>query len=286
MEISKIGVVLPTYNDGDQWYQMLSRFTESLVHIREVDNLEFLVNYQNVDTKSYDDIMMSTLEDFIYSMNPTWGLIYRVSDPYPKPISMVKIRNDCMMLDPDCDLYLFVDDDMKFNSGAGDCYNEIIKFFEDNDDLGLVMSAGFLGGYNYKNQLKYTVKKHWTVCRGLFIRNLRTCADSPIYPVSALSIHEGGYEEMIAAMEVIRKGYKMATHFNNPTTHKVMPMDVGKEANKDCRYEDDQIHNIDRSFTSSSTYLAQEYGINLKIKKAKDYQNALELINLSRERGK
>lgn len=279
----KIGVVLPTYNDGDKWYEMLTRFSESLVNIRNVDNLKFLVNYQNCDTSTYDDIIMSTLEDFIYAMNPTWKLVYRVSDPYPKPISMVRIRNDCMMLDPDCDIYLFVDDDMKFNSGAGDCYNEIIKFFEDDPELGLVMSAGHLGGYNYQHQLKYTVKKHWTVCRGLFVRNLRTCVESPIYPASALQIHQGGYEEMLVAMEVVRSGRKMATHFNNPTTHKVMPMDVGKDANKDCRYEDDQIHNIDVSFTSSSAYLLQEYGINLNIKKAKDYQTALGLIDQSRK---
>lgn len=279
----KIGVVLPTYNDGDKWYEVLTRFSESLVNIRDVDNLKFLVNYQNCDTSTYDDIIMSTLEDFIYAMNPTWELVYRISDPYPKPISMVRIRNDCMMLDPDCDIYLFVDDDMKFNSGAGDCYNEIIKFFEDDPELGLVMSASHLGGYNYQHQLKYTVKKHWTVCRGLFIRNLRTCAESPIYPASALQIHQGGYEEMLVAMEVVRSGRKMATHFNNPTTHKVMPMDVGKDANKDCRYEDDQIHNIDVSFTSSSAYLLQEYGINLNIKKAKDYQTALGLIDQSRK---
>lgn len=277
----KIGVVLPTYNDGDKWYSMLTRFSESLVNIRDVDNLEFLVNYQNCDMSTYDDIIKSTLEDFVYAMNPTWGLIYRISEPYAKPISMVKIRNDCMMLDPDCDLYLFVDDDMKFNSGAGDCYNEIIKFFEDDPELGMVMSAGYLGGYNYEHQLKYTVKKHWTVSRGLFIRNLRTCPESPIYPASALQIHQGGYEEMLVAMEIVRSGRKMATHFNNPTTHKVMPMDVGKEANKDCRYEDDQIHNIDVSFTSSSAYLLHEYGVNISIRKAKDYQTALELIDRS-----
>jgi hypothetical protein len=88
---------------------------------------------------------------------------------------------------------------------------------------------------------------------------------------------------MIAAMEVVRCGYKMATHFNNPTTHKVMPMDVGKDANKDCRYEDDQIHNINNSFTSSSAYLSTEYGINLNIKRAKDYQTALNLIEVSRK---
>lgn len=88
---------------------------------------------------------------------------------------------------------------------------------------------------------------------------------------------------MIAAMEVVRRGYRMATHFNNPTTHKVMPMDVGKEANKECRYEDDQIHNVNNSFISSSTYLATEYGISMKIERAKDYQKALNLIEINRK---
>ena len=140
----KIGVVLPTYR-SENWREMILRFTNSLTSIQEVDNLEFLVNLQNIDPHSADMYYFEYLEDQIYQLNATWGLLYRISDPYPKPISMVRIRNDCMMLDLECDIYLFVDDDMKFNPGAGYCYNEIIRFFENDDHLGLVMSAGYLG---------------------------------------------------------------------------------------------------------------------------------------------
>lgn len=274
----KIGVVLPTYR-SENWREMILRFTNSLTSIQEVDNLEFLVNLQNMDPHSADMYYFEYLEDQIYQLNTTWGLLYRISDPYPKPISMVRIRNDCMMLDPDCDIYLLVDDDMKFNAGAGKCYNEIIEFFKNDDQLGLVMSAGFLGGYNYVGILKYSVKKHWTVCRGLFIRNLHTCEASPVYPESALRIHNGGYEEMIAAMEVVRSGHTMATHFNNPTTHKITPMDTGKSSNKQVRYEEDQIHNLDITFVSSSEYIRTEYGIDRIITSAKDYQSVLDSIN-------
>lgn len=274
----KIGVVLPTYR-SENWREMILRFTNSLTSIQEVDNLEFLVNLQNIDPHSADMYYFEYLEDQIYQLNTTWGLLYRISDPYPKPISMVRIRNDCMMLDPDCDIYLFVDDDMKFNPGAGHCYNEIIRFFEEDDQLGLVMSAGYLGGYNYVGTLKYATEKHWTVCRGLFLRNIHTCAESPIYPALALQIHNGGYEEMIAAMEIVRSKHKMATHFNNPTTHKITPMDTGKASSKGARYEDDQIHNIDITFETSSRYLLEEYGIDFQISQAKDYQLVLRLIS-------
>ena len=251
----KVGVVLPTYNDGKKWYEMLTRFTSSLYHIREVDNLEFLVNYQNIDPKSYDDIIMSNLEDMIYKLNPTWDLIYTVSPKYPKPISMVRIRNDCMKLDLECDLYLYLDDDVKFNPGAGECYKEIIQFFEADPKLGLVMSAGYLGGYNYVGKLKYAVEKHWMTNKGFFFRNLHISSESPIYPEEAISTHEGGYEEMLVAMEIAHNGYKMATHFNNPTTHKIQQMDVDSKKIKD-RYEDDAIHDLDTTFTSIQSYLS------------------------------
>lgn len=280
----RIGVVLPTYKDTTgKWFNMINRFLDSLQFISEVDGLVFLVNYQNVDpTYSDSTYILTKFEDVVYRTNPTWELNYVLSDPYPNPISMVRIRNDCMLLDPNCDLYLFIDDDMKFNKGAGARYNQIIQFFNDDPDLGLVMSAGFLGGYNYIDNLKYAVKKHWTVCRGLFIRNIHTCNKSPIYPEAALQMHEGGYEEMLVAWEMVRRGFLMATHFNNPTTHKVMFMDKDVSSDKDARYENDQIHNIDISFASASRYLKHEYGINLSIESARDYQRALGFINKMR----
>lgn len=275
------GVVLPTYNDKTKWYEMVIRFAESLPNISEVDNLVFLINYQNVDLFNPADAqVISTLESAIEETNPTWSLKGEIHS-YDKPISMVKVRSDCILMGEDeVDLFLFIDDDVKFNKGAGECYNEIIDFFENDEKLGLVMSAGFLGGYNYKHQIKKALEKHWTVCRGLFLRNLKKYANKSygVYPREVQMIHQGGYEEMIAAFEYVRLGYDLATHFNNPTTHKITTMDVDKDSKKDVRYTDDQIHNLERSFNSATDILWKVYDIDHEIKCAKDYQTALRLI--------
>lgn len=274
----KIGVVLPTYRDPNgKWDRIFKRFIDSLDNIENVNNLEFLVNYQN-PYKLSDNNLLDYLESRIRELNSTWSLKIK-SNTYDK-ISMVVIRNDCMKMNMDCDFYLFIDDDMKFNKGAGDCYNEMINFFKEDEELGMIMSAGFLGGYNYKHKLKYAISKHWYVCRGLMIRNLHISEDSPLYSKDILDLHEGGYEEMPIAMEVTSLGLKMATHFNNPTTHKIVMTD--KNNGKEARYSDDNIHKVDIAFDSISKFIKSRYNIDYEIKSNKDFQVVLNMINKNR----
>lgn len=276
MNINKIGVVLPTYNSGPEWKSMLKRFTESLVNISNVDNLEFLINAQHI-CESDDGGFLSECIQRMTEFNKTWKSKL-VIHHYEGPISMVNIRNDCMSLDPSCDLYMFVDDDIKFNKGAGDCYNEIIGFFESDPKLGMVMSAGYLGGYNYKHQIKKAVEKHWWTNRGLFFRNLHF-ENSPIFRSTTLDLHIGGYEDMLVAFTLLSEGYDLATHFNNPTSHKSTPMNGGDEKDSsNNRYESDNIHCTTPTFKSIERILSVEYGLTQEIKDRLDLIHALRNI--------
>lgn len=278
----RIGVVLPSYNYGfEGWSSNLDRFIDSLDNLSEIDNFEFLCNFQNINSEDCH-VVMGRLFSVIKRVNPTWSYKYVWREDKYDEVSMVKIRNDCMMLDPECDIYLFVDDDMKFNPGAALCYNDTISEFEKDPDLGLVMNAGFLGGYRYKRVLKYAVKKHWNTNKGLFIRNLHEQELSPIYSKNVLIHHKGGCEDMIAAFEVIKHKKKLATYFNNPTTHKGAFMEASKEESggrKDDRYNgSDEIHKLEITFKSSEAYLKAEFDLEFIISDIRDYQKALQLV--------
>lgn len=283
----KVGVVVPVYCSNDEWslWDLKERFIPHLEHIKSYNNYEFLININgNTENLIYDEIY-NNLCAAIRKHNPNWQLKLVITGMY-RPASMTRIRNDCMMLDPDCDLYLFVDDDTVFHNGCADNYEYIIKQFEEDNKLGVVMSAGFLGGYNYKGVLKYDYVKHWLTNRGLFLRNLHK-EQSPVYSNEALEYMKAGYEDMVAAMEEIAAGYKSATMFNNPTYSKPTKMEVGKESKKKDRYsdipEDHKIHNVLISLDSTSDYLNHRFKdipflSNFKLTDLPDFKIALKYI--------
>lgn len=229
--------------------------------------------------------VVASLASAIRAINSNWIVSVAVNGKY-KPVSMTRIRNDCMMLNPDCDLYLFVDDDTVFHNGCAENYEYIIEQFEKDDKLGMVMSAGFLGGYNYKGVLKYDYVKHWLTNRGLFLRNLHK-ENSPVYSDEALEYMKAGYEDMVASMEEIAAGYKSATMFNNPTFSKPTKMEVGKKSEKKDRYadvaEEDKIHNVSISLESTSDYLNHRFKdipelANFRLSDLPDFKTALKYI--------
>lgn len=282
----KVGVVVPVYCSGDEWslWDLKEKFIPHCEHIKSYDNYEFLININgNTENICLDDV--DKIVNAFEKINPNWIVRVHISGKY-KPVSMTQIRNDCMMLNPNCDLYVFVDDDTVFHDGCAENYEYIIKQFEEDDKLGMVMSAGFLGGYNYKGVLKYDYVKHWLTNRGLFLRNLHK-EQSPVYSIEALKYMKAGYEDMVAAMEEIAAGYKSATMFNNPTYSKPTKMEVGKESKKKDRYadvpEDEKIHNVSISLESTSDYLNHRFAdipqlANFRLTDLPDFKTALKYI--------
>lgn len=288
----KLGMVLPVYCDKNKTYvDRIDKFTTRLVHLKSIDNLEFLVNIQSEDSKDYHyvrEVLGSTGPLY----NNTWEFKFLESSYY-NPVSMAQIRNDCMMLDSNLDLYCFIDDDVYYNAGAAECYQEILDFFEEDPQLGMVMSAGFLGGYNYKHQLKYAVNKQWQTGRGLFFRSLKgvNCygtksgSTSPLYDDTLLENCVGGCEEFLGAVEELSAGRKLATHFNNPTTHKITVVEsqgenkVGNKTNS--QYGHDVIHDPVATYPGVEFYLDHRFsGLEIpRINSLKDQQAVLTLIH-------
>lgn len=274
----KVGVVVPSYYNED-WKKNIKRFSNSLEYLEGVDNLVFLFNFQNLPTDFYLDgtnEIKAIIHELFYDINmtnSTWNYYYQVVPKY-NPVSMCRIRNDCMMMCPDCDVYLFLDDDHYFKAGSAEHYNLAIKSFEEDPELGLVMCAGYLGGYNYVGKLKYDYAKFWMTSRGLFLRNIHRCLESPIYPASLLEYHSGGYEETLASMEIFQANLKMATLFNCPTLH---PRTVHMEGSKN-KNEDDEVHNVDVSAESLERYIFEQFNEKVRIDGADSIRKCMKML--------
>lgn len=251
----KIGVVLPTYNNGDEWRLMIPRLFKSLPNLSVMDNLVFLINIQNVEVGDDDYNMIIPLVESIPTYNDTWEYQYIISE-YPSPVSMVKIRNDAMMMRPMLKYYIFIDDDFKFNPGSSaEMWITAVKAFDENPELGSVMISNYLGGYNYKNCVKLSNNKFYMTNKGLFFRNLYK-EYSPIYDKVILDNHIGGLEELIATYEMTDAGLVLGTIFNSNLTTRPFRRVAFKSDNEEVS----DIHSLDNIKLSLQKILPK-YGI-------------------------
>lgn len=285
----RVGIVVPSYRgEGDKWKSILTKFVSRLkLHMNNYDHYVFLFNFQGYSNDEQIYIEENIINE-IRNINSNWKVLFSFRDPY-EVVSMVRIREDAIQLNPDLDVYAYFDDDIFINEGSGEHYAEIINYFKEDPKLGMVMSAGFLGGYRYVGKLKYDVSKHWMTNRGLFFRNLHLDNGSAINHDELLNNHIGGYEDMLVAFEQLRVGNKLATYFNNPAYHKITPMegknDKSDYANKESRYEEDSIHNVDNSFESITTIMKCRYGIDYHITSRNDFKYLLTMINDKYQKG-
>lgn len=260
---SSLGIVLPTYHDDNGVWRskLVDTFIPNLSNITELNNIKFLVNFQRYSHEEVLEVVNKFNEKFKELNKTTWKIEYVENDQYV-PVSMVRIRNDCMMIDPNLNYYMFVDDDTKFNSGAGMNYSDMMNFMDQDDRLGSIMSAGYLGGYNYVGKLKYDKCKWWMTNRGLMLRNINKDKDySPVYSKSALEC-VGGLEEIIACCDMLLSGYKTSTYFNNPTSSR--PTNLNSGGNP--RYSKNEIHNYDIFTESFYNYTSSVLGIGRVVK--------------------
>ena len=280
-----VGLVIPSVHDSlGRWKSVfIEKMIPSLVHISNVNNLRFLFNFQGYEGDDKNLVIEAIKK--INEFNDTWQ-VQAIFNPMYNPVSMIRIRNDCMMQSPNLPLYVFLDDDVIFHDGSGDCYNEIIEFFKVTPELGLVMSAGFLGGYNYKHTLRYSDQKWYWTNRGLFFRNFRKIigGSSPIFTDESISECVGGYEDAVVAIEILAMGFKLATHFNNPASHRSNQWKEREQKILADRLKksvaDDEIDYIHQAPCSGlQKYLKDKFNYSGPIEVTKDFLNLMKEIS-------
>lgn len=266
----KIGVVVPSYlDDRDFWIKIVNRFYDSLTYIKKLDNLEFLCNWQNIPEDDID--VMNTIERFnqVSEYNSTWEYKSLMNRDYRPRRSMCCIRNDAMMLDRSCDVYLYVDDDLFYRDEKSyDDLKFVIDEFERDERLGLVMCAGYLGGYNYVDKLRYDSHKYYMTNLGLFLRNINRCPESPIYSKESLDTHQRAFEDVIADFEINKAGYRCATRFNCSVGWTYREEYI---INRDITpTNEESIHHPQISLDSLERYIKDDHGFDIHLDKAKD----------------
>lgn len=207
----KIGIAITTNNPKVTF----SSFLPTLENITEINSKAvFLINFQPPWGVNQILEAIRVIEGNGFEVRRTF------TGGWDKPIEIMAMREEAALLGEDCDAYLLCDDDFKFSSGtpqqkksSGMKYLDCINFLEENERCGVITVKGFLGGYQWGEDIKRVWHDMYSTNRGLFLRKIE---GFNIAPEETLVIR-GGLEESIAVFARLERGYWPAKQMNNPT---------------------------------------------------------------------
>lgn len=245
----KVGIVMPTYNVGIT----INKLIPSIEYITELKGIAtWLINFNG-------DQWTARWVDKAVSRIMSYGFPVRFirSGIWEKPINIIKMREQCAKLYPECDIYLFIDDDFEFvketpayKFTSGQRYLQTIDYMTRFPNCGVVNTKSFLGGSPFKLKIVPTRDAMYATNRGLFLRNMIEHG----FLLAPKKTHNlvGGLEETMMVFERIRRGYFCACQYNNPTIHI-----TGKLEDYDDDYDD--FHNIQLINNNIGSYLRNEF---------------------------
>lgn len=232
----KIGVILPTYKDiRGQWkLKFRDKSIPSMRNLRGLD-FQFLINFQNYNPKEVE-LLYRMIDESTRS-----AITYSTID-YQPPVSMALIREKIAELDPSCDYFLCVDDDIIWQDGLR--YKATIDYLRDHPSCGSLMCMGHRNAKQFGDNVVETNTGVWWTSKGLFLKNLPEtnwlfCPDDVLKCTGTL-------EEVYAIYSRIELGYHAAKFYNFSTRHK--PGRVDKDFKQRClekgRYDPEvDLHN-------------------------------------------
>jgi len=247
---STVGIICPT-NNVDIFFKKL---IPSVKHVVEMANFTtWLINFNgkdwnlNLATKAVADIMSYGF-DARFILSGVWA----------KPIQLIKMREKCAELYPECDIYLFIDDDFEFVGGtnkypfsSGQRYLHSVDYMTRFPECGVINTKSFLGGTPQKLRIVPTRDDMYATNRGLFLRNMKD--HGFLLAPSQTHFLAGGLEETLMTFERIALGYFCAKQMNNPTIHI-----TGKLSDYDNQPDD--FHNINLINSFIGAYLKERWG--------------------------
>lgn len=214
----KLGIILPTNNPS----QFLNMLLPTVTHMVElIGDAVWLINFQppwiQRDIRFATSILGNHGFDVKFTYTSRWD----------KPIKIIKMREMCAKLEPDCQFYLFIDDDFKLSPGtkmfhytSGQRYSQSLDYLERQPGCGLINTKSFLGGHRWGLKIgpcPNHMADMYATNRGLFLRNMSEHG----FLLSPDSMHDlrGDLEESALAFARIELGYYAAKAMNNPTVH-------------------------------------------------------------------
>lgn len=247
---SSVGIICPTHSPDD----FLNKLLPSVEHIKELAPIAtWLVNFNGEDwtpSSIYDALNALTI---VHGFEMKWAY----TGLWNKPIKILKMREQCARMKPDCELYLFIDDDFKFVKrtekypfSSGQRYLHSIDYMTRFKNCGVINTKSFLGGVPWKLKIAPTKDGMYATNQGLFLRNMIS-HDFLLAPKEAHSLR-GGLEETLMVLARIELGYFCAQQMNNPTVHI-----TGKLSDWDDKPDD--FHNIEMINQNIGAYLRNKY---------------------------
>jgi len=214
---STVGIVTPSCNPHD----FMNILVPSIEHISELAPIaKWLINFNGTQWGMGDvEAACQAIEGFGFEVRALHSGVWQ------KPMQLVKMREQCAELDPECDLYLFVDDDFKFVGStkkypfsSGRRYLHSIDYMTRYPKCGVLNTKSFLGGSPQKLSIIPIQDDMIATGQGLFLKNISNECGFLLAPAETLEL-KGGLEETLMAYARIERGYYAAKQMNNPTVH-------------------------------------------------------------------
>jgi len=247
---STVGIVCPSCNPDD----FMNVLVPSVEHITEIASLtKWLINFNGTQWSNTDvESACQSIEAFGFEVRAVHSGVWQ------KPMQLVKMREQCAELDPDCGLYLFVDDDFKFVGStekypfsSGRRYQHSIDYMTRYPKCGVLNTKSFLGGSPQKLSIIPIEDDMIATNRGLLLKNMSEHGFLLAPP--ELRELRGGLEETLFAYSRVELGYYIAKQFNNPTIHITGKLSDWDEVRND-------FHNIGVINENIAGYFRQRYG--------------------------
>lgn len=170
-------------------------------------------------------------------------------DPYPKPISQTRIREDvyrgaealAKRLDSEKHrnkkvVYVFFDDDFEFKNGSVAAYDSAVDYLHEHPAIGIVQCSGYLGGYYDHGGLLTRWNGHLWMDRGMVVRPL----DGQIFFRDDVG-KEGGLFETYMYLYFMLRGSSIANLKNVPTLHHSYKYQSNARQNKIDKMTDSEL---------------------------------------------
>ena len=256
---SSVGIICPTYNPDD----FMNKLLPSIKFINDIRNIStWLLNFNGphwTPTLTYDALneMKKTGFKFKWICTGIWD----------KPIKVLKMREQCAEMEPDCELYLFVDDDFRFVEKtdkypftSGRRYLHSIDYMTRHPKCGLVNVKSFLGGTPQKLKIIPVKADMVATNQGLLLRNMKRHGFRLALP--DMRDIRGGLEEQSIAYLRNEFGYYTAKMMNCPTVHI-----TGKLSDWDNKHDD--FHNTGVIDKGLAGWIRNRYGADWEYQRRK-----------------
>lgn len=235
----KLAFVLPTC-EPDTMLTYLAPSIKYLEPIKEI--IKFCIVFQPPYT---EDLVQKALTYFKgFNVEST----FKTYDCSNGRVPLIKIRNDCALMEPKAPLYACIDDDMKFKEGLDSFYFKAISDFELSSNLGVISFSTYIHHCRMDNY--FATNKGIIYRGGVYYgfdglvpeKLMDSCKTLIPYEGENLLELIGGQQDKFCALIRLATGQTSKLYLNVPCTHEENRKMHGK----------DQFHWIDVEFDEKS----------------------------------